>query len=100
MSSKRREWIPVELKSKLLKQRRSCYYCHKRRKPEEVFEVDHIVPIIRGGTNHETNLIVACRKCNRAKGTKRAGRRGEWVKLPQDKILSLMDSILGRRRGV
>ena len=46
-----------------------CEYCHA---PELVFnfpfEVEHIVPTSRGGTNAEINLALACRSCNLRKG--------------------------------
>lgn len=29
--------------------------------------MDHLVPIERGGTNHASNLVTACRSCNSAK---------------------------------
>ena len=42
-----------------------CEYCHA---PELVFnfpfEVEHIVPICRGGEAAEYNLALACRSCN------------------------------------
>ncbi|MFH1884551.1 MAG: HNH endonuclease signature motif containing protein [Planctomycetota bacterium] len=42
-----------------------CEYCHA---PEAVFnfpfEVEHIFPISRGGTDTETNWALACRSCN------------------------------------
>ena len=34
------------------------------------FEVDHIIPVSRGGTNDYENLTLACRWCNRSKGAK------------------------------
>lgn len=29
--------------------------------------LDHVIPITRGGTNHETNLCTSCGRCNRSK---------------------------------
>jgi 5-methylcytosine-specific restriction endonuclease McrA len=46
----------------------SCQYCG-RRPPEISLEVDHKVPISRGGGNDLDNLIAACMDCNRRKGT-------------------------------
>jgi hypothetical protein len=47
-----------------------CEYCHA---PELVFnfpfEVEHIIPLFRQGTNEESNLALACRSCNLRKGT-------------------------------
>lgn len=31
---------------------------------------DHIVPLVRGGTNDPENLVTACRSCNSSKGDK------------------------------
>jgi HNH endonuclease len=46
-----------------------CEYCHA---PELVFnfpfEIEHIIPICRGGDNAEFNLALACRSCNLRKG--------------------------------
>ena len=42
-----------------------CEYC---RAPEPVFnfpfEVEHIIPSIRGGADHESNWALSCRSCN------------------------------------
>jgi len=32
------------------------------------FEIDHIIPVIKGGTDDKNNLALLCRKCNRSKG--------------------------------
>ena len=36
--------------------------------PFKVFEVDHVIPRSRGGTNHIDNLQLLCGHCNRVKG--------------------------------
>ena len=36
--------------------------------PFRAFDVDHIVPQSRGGTNHPDNLQLLCSHCNRVKG--------------------------------
>lgn len=40
-----------------------CHYC------EQPFpsEVDHLLPVIQGGTNHLDNLVAACHRCNAEK---------------------------------
>ena len=43
-----------------------CQYCGKS-SPEVVLEVDHVVPVSKGGTNDFDNLITSCRECNRGK---------------------------------
>jgi len=41
-----------------------CFYCGRRADTH-----DHVVPLVRGGTNFEGNLAPACRPCNGSKGT-------------------------------
>lgn len=41
---------------------RGCYYCNG---PAET--VDHVVPLARGGTNYEGNLVPCCKRCNSSK---------------------------------
>ena len=36
--------------------------------PFRIFEVDHVIPRSRGGTDHEDNLQLLCSHCNRVKG--------------------------------
>ena len=48
-----------------------CAYCGDRNGP---FEIDHIVPKSRGGSNMAENLAVACAPCNRSK----------WAKTPRE----------------
>lgn len=48
-----------------------CEYC---KAPEVVFnfpfEVEHIIPVSRQGSNDEANLALACRSCNLRKGNR------------------------------
>lgn len=44
-----------------------CQYCGARAPSARLF-VDHIVPVVDGGTNVFTNLITACFECNAGKG--------------------------------
>lgn len=44
----------------------TCQYCGKGT-PSVVLEVDHIIPVCKGGENHKDNLITACFDCNRGK---------------------------------
>jgi HNH endonuclease len=51
--------------------RHRCEYC---RAPESIFnavlEVEHIIPVVLGGSDNEDNLALACRSCNGFKGSR------------------------------
>src|SRR5260221_8991544 len=49
-----------------------CAYCGKTDTP---FQLDHIRPRSRGGSNRVSNLCLSCQECNQAKGDKTAA---EW----------------------
>ena len=51
----------------LLRDGEICRYCGTTDGP---WEIDHIHPVCRGGSNEPENLTVACRTCNRQKGSK------------------------------
>jgi hypothetical protein len=52
---------------------RRCVYCGLR---ADRLEVEHIVPVTRGGTDDLTNLTLACPTCNRRKGRQTAAEFG------------------------
>jgi 5-methylcytosine-specific restriction endonuclease McrA len=67
------ELAGFEVRQYLLEKfQRRCAYCGKTNTP---FEVEHIVPKSRGGTDRVSNLCLACHDCNQAKGDKTAE---EW----------------------
>ncbi|MGK5083949.1 HNH endonuclease [Bdellovibrionota bacterium FG-1] len=43
-----------------------CYYCGQRVESRQL-TMDHVVPLARGGTSTEGNIVAACRECNREK---------------------------------
>lgn len=46
-----------------------CTYCGTSGSDSEL-EIDHIIPVSKGGSNHIANLTTACRKCNQGKSNK------------------------------
>lgn len=44
-----------------------CSYCGDETGP---FQLEHILPVARGGSHEADNLAVACRSCNCSKGSK------------------------------
>jgi len=49
-------------------QKGCCHYCGVYMKNR--FEVDHYIPLSRGGTHEPGNIVLACMPCNRSKGNK------------------------------
>ncbi len=49
-------------------QKGKCAYC--RKKLGTAYDVDHIIPLSRGGTNERKNIQITCPKCNGSKGAK------------------------------
>ena len=59
-----------------------CYYCGTQLENEDIldwggkvvttrhhWDIDHMIPVSRGGTNDTSNLVPACLSCNGKKGT-------------------------------
>ena len=52
---------------------RRCAYCGKQHVP---FELEHILPRSRGGSDRVSNLALSCHDCNQAKGNQTAAEFG------------------------
>lgn len=54
--------------------RRAKYHCEYCKRSEEIvattFEIDHILPISKGGSDEDNNLCCACRDCNAHKSNR------------------------------
>jgi hypothetical protein len=46
-----------------------CQYCHKDIK-FSLATKDHVMPKTKGGTNHDSNIVLACKRCNNKKAAK------------------------------
>ncbi len=62
----------------------TCRYCGQ---PAPDGQVDHVIPLSRGGTDDLSNLAWACRSCNASKGSKTpqewgAGEQGTDLPAP------------------
>jgi 5-methylcytosine-specific restriction endonuclease McrA len=68
------ELAGYELREYLLEKfNRRCVYCKVNNVP---LEIEHIVPLSRGGSHRISNLTLACRPCNQKKGNKTAKEYG------------------------
>lgn len=61
---------------RILQQQPLCAACLAKGKVAAATEIDHIVPLHKGGTDDETNLAGLCAPCHRAKTAKDMGYRG------------------------
>lgn len=49
-------------------QKGACYWCGAT--VGDKFDVDHVIPLSRGGSNGPDNIVVACPSCNRSRHNK------------------------------
>lgn len=61
-----------------LRQHRRCTYCD-----DIATTMDHVLPLVRGGTNHEGNLTPCCKPCNSSKGGWTVVEWRSGLRLPQ-----------------
>lgn len=54
-----------------------CYYCNATQFP---IEIDHIIPMSKGGVNDLSNVVSACKFCNKAKHDYTLEEFREWLK--------------------
>lgn len=74
-----RQYVKHGLVDRLMKlQDCKCIYCAASL--ANVFDIDHIMPISRGGDNDESNLQLLCPGCNRSKRDKTHIEYMEWRK--------------------
>ena len=85
-----RERIPDELKQAVFKRDNyTCQYCGN---VGGDLEIEHIIPVSKGGNNDIRNLVTACRACNRAKGHRMLTH--QELQEIADKINSSLDYLL------
>jgi 5-methylcytosine-specific restriction endonuclease McrA len=66
---KRQARINSQLKKRLFGhlEEANCHYCQKTLSIKEL-TIEHLVPLCLNGTNDATNIALACKECNQAKG--------------------------------
>jgi len=66
---KRARSISTALRFQILQRDRfTCQYCGAKA-PTVALQIDHIIPVCRGGSRDPSNLRTACEDCNAGKGT-------------------------------
>lgn len=48
----------------------ACCYCGACVEDNTSLSLDHLVPHSKGGSNHESNLVTCCERCNKSRGTR------------------------------
>lgn len=78
----------------LEKHGRKCFYCDKE---VSNFEVEHMIPKAKGGSNRIGNLTLSCHSCNQKKGTLTAE---EFIKqiLPAEKVAKKLKQLPKEKR--
>lgn len=78
----------------LEKHGRKCFYCDKE---VSTFEVEHMIPKAKGGSNRIDNLTLSCHSCNQKKGTLTAE---EFIKqtLPAEKVAKKLKQLPEEKR--
>lgn len=78
----------------LEKHGRKCFYCDKE---VSNFEVEHMLPKVKGGSNSIDNLTLSCHSCNQKKGTLTAE---EFIKqtLPAEKVAKKLKQLSKEKR--
>jgi 5-methylcytosine-specific restriction endonuclease McrA len=58
-----------DVRAQLTRQHRKCFYCTTLLMGD-AYEIDHFLPIRRGGASDRNNIVLACRPCNRRKSSR------------------------------
>ena len=58
-----------DLAAQFERQHGTCYWCQERL-PEKGYHADHVIPLVLGGCNDISNVVVACARCNLKKHAK------------------------------
>lgn len=62
------QYTAKDAKAQYERQKGQCYWCDKY--VGSRYDLDHIVPLTRGGSNYPDNIVVACPHCNRSRRNK------------------------------
>jgi len=80
----------------------ACQYCG-RKAPNVILEVDHIIPVSKGGSNNPSNLKTACIGCNHEKHNKmeisKGGDNPKWQR-KRKPVRNSNNGVKGPRGGI
>ena len=58
-----------DIRALFIKQGNECVYCETKLTIDSDWNIDHIIPIAKGGENHIDNIQITCASCNKKKST-------------------------------
>lgn len=69
-----RPYIPMAVDAAIrqVAQHRCGYCLHPQELVPDILQIEHLIPLSKGGTSDPSNLWLACARCNRYKGDKTA----------------------------
>ncbi len=76
-----RRGVPFTRQNLLSRDDHRCQYCRRALHPSEL-TLDHVIPRSRGGTRCWENLVAACMRCNRRKGSRTPREAGMTLVKP------------------
>lgn len=62
------EYTIKDIENKLIEQNNCCYWCLEELLSS--YQIDHIIPIAKNGSNYVDNIVISCSWCNRQKSDK------------------------------
>lgn len=72
----------------------TCQYCGEH-PPKVLLHVDHIHPVVEGGTNDMDNLVTSCESCNQGKGARLLTSIPESLKEKAARIAEAEQQLIG-----
>src|SRR3990167_4136458 len=64
-------WIRQEKRLAIyLRDGMSCAWCGHSVEEGASLSLDHLAPHSKGGSNHESNLVTSCERCNKSRGAR------------------------------
>ena len=59
---------PEDIRQQYKRQHGKCFWCGME--VGDKYHIDHVIPLVRGGSNWPDNLVISCPTCNLSKGGK------------------------------
>jgi hypothetical protein len=85
--ARKRKWIAITTK-RAKREAIYCYYCFReivqikaQFRPKNAKTIDHFIPLDKGGTNFQYNIVICCYQCNSIKANMLPGEFNSYISL-------------------